>query len=163
MEGEGVVVAVILLVALRRNHGSTTLWDAAASLAGPASARTSLGIPAEVLVAGGILLCAASWAFIPGWWRGGEAASAFPDDVNRAYLAIVCFLSGLTLIVSIGVAQDHGAIGASMSRALGLPVAAITVVSGIAAATISLLNWPKFLVPPALRAQPGGLRRRGTR
>ncbi len=125
-----------------------------------ASTDTRSGLPIEVVAVIGVVLFGGCWALIPKWWRSGLRGDAFfANDLNRAFLANMIFLNCLTLVTVLAVAEDHGWISLDLTRIVAFFLVAIAVLSLISIATIYLLNWPKFLVPPRMRSQPGRLTR----
>jgi hypothetical protein len=96
----------------------------------------------------------------PSWW-------IYPDAIWRGYLrtmALAAIGLWLMLIIVAGgwIAGAEklaplDAIGARWFAALVLVLAGVLGVVFLLLATVVLFNWPKFVVPPYLRHQPGAV------
>lgn len=124
-----------------------------------ATARPSSHIPSSVIAVSGLLFCAAAWVLIPRWWRSGMRGDLFfSEHLNRAFMANIVMLSGLTLVVSVAAVEESGWVSARVATSMALMFAAVSALAVIMIGTIYLFNWPKFLVPPRMRNQPGRIR-----
>lgn len=132
----------------------------AATLLAASNITRGRGIPLEVLAIGGLLFFGGGWALIPKWWRSGlPGDEIFGRHIDRTFLANVIFLNSLTLVAVVAVAEDHRWVSPDQASIVGLSIASIGAVALITMGTIYFFNWPKFLVPPRMRSQPGRLAR----
>lgn len=104
------------------------------------------------------MLTSGMFLLVPRWWKGALAGDGFfTDHLNRAFLANACFVAGLTLIVGVGVVEDSDWVSTAAARAIGLVLLLMTLGSAALILSIYFLNWPKWMVPPRMRAQQGRL------
>jgi hypothetical protein len=94
------------------------------------------------------------WPFGPGGWRAAA----------RAMVPIFCGVWAMILAAAASAVDDHlkGAAWAAV-RGVFITLAVAALASLVLALILMLFNWPKFIVPPYMRDEPGLLAARKAR
>jgi hypothetical protein len=99
---------------------------------------------------------------LPRWWRrplrewsNVPTLWPFPHALFRGMVRAMGVGTALWLSVLLVL---HPGVSVPIPHAFELVSAWIVIALIVVCFTIQLLNWPKFLVPPYLRGEPGALR-----